>query len=247
MSPGFRVEPLRDAGPLRHGGGALHREAEEQGYLFFRGGLEPEALLALRRAVLELCAERGWLVPDVPLMDGVASPAVRLGAQDDEWVALQCEVAALPDFVALRRHPFILGVLERLFGGPPLDQRGDVCRVMSPAARDLTTPPHQDHFYIPDSGRLWTVWIPLGDCPLEVGGLAILAGSHRLGPLPHHVEGPGQQGAEVTGDSVWATGSYRCGDVLMFSSLTLHRACENTTADRLRLSADFRYVPSPSA
>jgi len=244
MSSGFRVEPLRDSGPLAHDAGALRREAGEQGYLFFPGAVEPEALVRLRRRILERCAERGWLAADAPLMDGVGAPSVRLGAYGEEWVALQCEVAIFPEFVSLRRHPFVLSVLERLFGTPPLEGRGDVCRLFSPAASDLTTPPHQDRFYVPESGRLWTVWVPLGDCPLELGGLAVLPCSHRLGLLPHGGE---RQGVEIPEDRVWATGSYRCGDVVMFSSLTLHRACENATRDRLRISADFRYVPSTAA
>jgi ectoine hydroxylase-related dioxygenase (phytanoyl-CoA dioxygenase family) len=149
----------------------------------------------------------------------------------------------LPEFLALRRDPFVLDVLGRLFGEEPLDGRGDTCRIMSPAARDLTTPPHQDRFYVRQSDLLWTVWIPLGDCPVELGGLAVLPGSHRRGLLPHAGEGAGRQGADVGPEERWATAGYRCGDVLMFNCLTLHRAAENRTLNRLRISADFRYVP----
>jgi ectoine hydroxylase-related dioxygenase (phytanoyl-CoA dioxygenase family) len=34
------------------------------------------------------------------------------------------------------------------------------------------------------------------------------------------------------------------GDVLTFHSHTVHRALPNRTADRMRLSADFRYQPA---
>jgi Phytanoyl-CoA dioxygenase (PhyH) len=238
--PSFPVEPLRDAGPRAAGDpAALRRRAARDGHLFFRGALDEGLVLCLRHEVLVRCAERGWLDPAFPVDAGRCVPWARLAAYDDErWIGLQQEVFVLPELVALRREPFVLAVLERLFGEPPLDQQGDTCRIVSPAARDLTTPPHQDRFYLERSDRLWTVWIPLGDCPLELGGLAVLRGSHRNGLF---LQGP--SGAEVDPEAAWATTDYRAGDVLMFSCLTLHRAAENETENRLRVSVDFRYVP----
>lgn len=243
MTPSFPTEPLRDAAALAGDAAALRRRAEQDGYLFFPRSLEQRIVLALRHEVLERCKRRGWLDPFAPVDDGRCLPRTRLGAYDDAWVDLQREVHVLPEFVALRRAPFVLGVLERLFGEPPLDGQGDTCRLMSPAARALTTRPHQDRYYVRRSDRLWTVWIPLGDCPVQLGGLAVLPGSNRSGLLPHSGEGEGRQGADVTPEATWAIADYSCGDVLMFDCLTLHRAAENTTQNTLRLSADFRYVP----
>jgi hypothetical protein len=243
LTPSFPTEPLRDATAIAQDPAPLRRQAARDGYLFFPGSLDQEAVLALRHEVLERCSRRGWLDPFAPLDEGRCPPWTRLGAYDDAWVDLQREVHVLPEFSALRREPFVLEVLERLFGEPLLDGQGDTCRLMSPAARALTTRPHQDRFYVRRSDRLWTVWIPLGDCPVALGGLAVLPGSNRNGLLPHSGEGEGRQGADVSPDAVWAMADYRCGDVLMFSCLTLHRAAENTTQSTLRVSADFRYVP----
>jgi hypothetical protein len=241
--PSFPTKPLRDAAPVANDSAALRRRAARSGYLFFRGAIERDAVEALRREVLERCARRGWLDPFADVNDGVCLPWLPLGAYDDSWVELQQEVLVLPQLDALRGHPFVLGVLERLFGEPPIDHQGDTVRLMSPAARDLTTPPHQDRFYVRRTDLLWTVWVPLGDCPVELGGLAVLPGSHRAGLREHAGEGIGRQGAGVSPDEAWATADYRCGDVLMFGCLTLHRAAENRTTSRLRISADFRYVP----
>jgi hypothetical protein len=236
--PSFPVEPLRDATRAAGDSAALRRRAERDGHLFFRGALDKALVLRMRHQVLVRCAGRNWLDPAFDVDDGRCVPWVRLGAYDERWVALQQEIVVLPEFAALRREPFVLGVLERLFGEPPLDGQGDTCRIVSPAARELTTPPHQDRFYVERSDLLWTVWVPLGDCPVELGGLAVLSGSHRQGVLPQ-----GPDGAEVEPTLPWATTGYRAGDVLMFSCLTLHRAAENETENRLRLSVDFRYVP----
>jgi hypothetical protein len=237
--PSFPVEPLRDASRSAGDPVALRRRADRDGHLFFRGALDVEPVLRLRHEVLARCAARNWLDPAFPVEDARCPPWVRLGAYDERWVELQQEVFVLPDFVALRHDPFVLGVLERLFGEPPLGEQGDTCRIFSPAAQDLTTPPHQDRYYVTRSDLLWTVWIPLGDCPLELGGLAVLRRSHQDGLLPQ-----GPEGAAVDPAAAWATTGYRAGDVLMFSCLTLHRAAENETANQLRVSADFRYVPA---
>jgi hypothetical protein len=243
LTPSFPTEPLRDAAAIADDAAALRGRADEDGYLFFRDSLEQEAVLALRHEVLERCSRRGWLDPFAPVDEGRCLPWARLGASDDAWVDLQRELHVLPEFAALRRAAFVLGVLERLFGEPPLDGQGDTCRLMSPEARELTTRPHQDRFYVRRSDRLWTVWIPLGDCPVALGGLAVLPGSNKNGLLPHSGEGDGRQGADVSPDSTWAIADYDCGDVLMFGCFTLHRAAENTTQNELRVSADFRYVP----
>jgi hypothetical protein len=44
------------------------------GYVFVRALAPEEKVLEVRRQVLELCAEAGWLDPDQPLMDGIAAP-----------------------------------------------------------------------------------------------------------------------------------------------------------------------------
>jgi hypothetical protein len=222
---------------------ALGARAGELGYLFLRGLLRPSLVRALRLRVLELCASRGWVADDTPLERGIARPGVRLGAYDADFTSLQVALYALPEFRAMRTNPALLDVLERLFGEPARGERGDICRIKSPAAPDLTTPPHQDHFFLGGSARMWTAWIPLGHCPPALGGLAVLPGSNRDGLRSH--DGPREdcKGVPIPPDAVWASSGYRCGDVLLFNCLTVHRALPNVTVDQLRVSVDFRYQP----
>jgi Phytanoyl-CoA dioxygenase (PhyH) len=242
-----RVRPLREHDGSLEDPGELRRQAETLGYLFFRRLVAPEEARALRVGVLDACDELAWLDRAAPRADGVVRAGMKIGRYDDTWTALQRRIVPLPEFTVLRDHPAILQVLRILYRAPVRAGRGDACRVFSPGAPDLTTRPHQDHFYVRGDVALWTVWVPLGDCPLELGGLAVLPGSHREGLRPHAGAGTGEQGVDVGPDAVWATSTYRCGDVLMFNSLTLHRALENRTADRLRISADFRYEPDTTA
>jgi ectoine hydroxylase-related dioxygenase (phytanoyl-CoA dioxygenase family) len=238
----LRIQPLHESNALDTT--AARRDADDYGYLFFRRLIGADQILALRRRVLENCRRAGWVSDDAACLEAFAQPGIRLGAYDERWLSFQQRVLPLPEFVALGRHAAILGILENVFGGPVMSDRGNTCRVMSPRAPEFTTPPHQDYYYVRGSTELWTVWLPLGDCPTEQGGLAVLPGSRALGLLPHAGDGPGRQGAVIGDDGVWATGDYACGDVLMFHCLTVHRALDNLSADRLRISVDYRYQPA---
>ena len=54
------------------------------------------------------------------------------------------------------------------------------CR-SKPPGDDTATPPHYDIVFMGrGTQRLYTSWTPLGDIPVEMGGLMVLENSHRL-------------------------------------------------------------------
>ncbi|MBV7339892.1 phytanoyl-CoA dioxygenase family protein [Chloroflexi bacterium TSY] len=112
-----------------------------------------------------------------------------------------------------------------------------------------TTPTHQDFVHFQGSFANLTCWAPVGDCPLELGGLAVIPGSHKVNRvLEHHfslgagslVVNPEEYKAEI--NPVWHSTNYEIGDTLIFPALTIHQALPNYTADKLRLSLDNRYM-----
>jgi ectoine hydroxylase-related dioxygenase (phytanoyl-CoA dioxygenase family) len=147
----------------------------------------------------------------------------------------------LPEFERLRSHDAVLGVLNAVYGGTARPGCGDTVRLFSPSSPELTTPPHQDGYYVRGRRDLWTAWIPLGACPRELGGLSVVPGSHGDGLRPHAGKGAGRQGVAAEPELAWECTDFECGDVLFFHALTLHRGLENRTDGRLRVSADFRY------
>lgn len=237
----FRANTLLEMGlPL-----PLRRRALADGYLFFRELIEPGTILQLRKEVLAICSDRGWLKNGVDFSEGIARPGMRTLAYDDpQFIELQVKVNLLPEFSALRTHPRILAVLDCIFGGPPEIQCGDVCRLVFPYSHAQTTPPHQDHFYVHRSTALWTVWLPLGDCPRRLGSLRVIPRSHKGGLREHSGEGIGRQAVAGFEEEDWVSGDFRCGDALFFNSLTIHSAHQNCTRNKVRVSVDFRYSPT---
>ncbi|MCC6850402.1 MAG: phytanoyl-CoA dioxygenase family protein [Deltaproteobacteria bacterium] len=240
--------PFDDASALLDDPPALRRVAGARGYLFLPGLLDPRRVRSLRRGALAACAALGLVGAR-----GRAWPGVRLVPNDSPaWLELQARVAPRPAFQALARDRRLMAVLAALFDADPAGGRGDVCRVFLPGAPEHTTPPHQDYFFLRANGfaasdRTWAAWIPLGDCPRAVGGLAVIPGSHRDGLLPHVARDRRGPEVAVPADACWASSPMRAGDVVLVDCFTIHCGLPNATRDRVRLSVDFRYQPSTGA
>ena len=218
----------------------LLEHAHENGYLFFPGLLSAEPLLALRRQVLQVAAQHELLAPDTDPDAGIRRKGVFVCEQDrsETYINFYIDVQKLRLFHALPHHESILRVLEVLFGASVFIHPRHICHVIFPGEHQYTTPPHQDFSPVRGSQETWTVWTPLGDCDAELGGLAIARGSNRHGLL----EDGGVRSWELIEDSTeWAWNPFKCGDVVMFHSLTIHRGRDNVTDDRIRLATSARY------
>ena len=239
----MNIVPMPDSTPLVGDPHRLREIAARDGFLFLRALLPEEIVLPLRRCVLEYASQIGWLDPTVSMMAAHAAPGKRIGYyQDPDWVNLQVHVQthqemwALGEAVAIHRA---LNAVESRSSYLCLST-ANTCRVFSPHP-DTATQPHQDAHYVRMIKDFWTAWIPLGDCPKELGALALLAGSHRDGLREHSGEGIVDGGVSVPDDAVWSAADLRCGDVILFRPHTIHRSLPNRRARTLRLSADFRY------
>ncbi len=239
----MRTRPFEDSSPLIKNPEHMRQRAARDGFLFFRELVPNEPVLSLRRVVLDYASHAGWLDTDAPVNEAQATPGKRIGYyQDPEWVDLQVHVQngsemwALGEALAIHR---VLNTVENRSSYLCLSA-ANTCRVYSPHP-DMATQPHQDAYYVRTIGDFWTVWIPLGDCPLELGPLAFLAGSHHGGLREHSGQGIVDGGVTVPDDAVWSTTDFRCGDVVLFQPFALHCSLPNQSGNRLRLSVDFRY------
>lgn len=222
---------------------ALRTRLDEDGFVFLRGVLRRQAVLGVRRAILECCRAGGWLVPGSTLEDGTTDPARACVEPEPAFLAVYREVQKREAFHALAHDPALLDLAERLLGEPAFPHPNKIARLSFPGNVQHTTPPHQDFPFIQGAARTYTMWIPLGDVPPELGGLQVNRGSHRAGVFAHHIAmGAGGMGIDPADlPDAWHSTAYRAGDVLVFHSHMVHRAAPNRTADRLRLSVDYRY------
>ncbi len=172
-----QVCALEDATELLGRPDALRQRAAEDGCLFCRGLLDPARVLEVRRQALGVCREHGWLAADADPLAGIAHPDVRVGESGDpRWRAFYDDMQRIRDFHALALDPAIIRMFEALFGEPVLAHSRNICRLVFPDMNTHSTPPHQDNYFIGGSDDTWTAWIPLGDCPEELGGLAVNRG-----------------------------------------------------------------------
>src|SRR5262245_19702615 len=223
------VVPLR----VTHPGANSHtirRRAERDGYVFCRALVPRNPVDALRGYALTVASELDWLAADAPADTARAAAGVRLGAYDDpRWLAFLRRVMVHHSFAALRSAPEVAAVLTAILGARPESDAGDLCRVVSSDHPEHTTVAHQDRFYLPDGAPRWSVWMPLGPCPLALGPLAVLPGSHRRGLRPHAGEVAWRRAVDVADDAGWAASDLKPGDAILFSCLTVHRALPNVS------------------
>lgn len=223
---------------------ALRERLADEGYLYFRGLIPRERVLGLRREILAVLGARAWITGGDKLDEAEAvTMPVREG--DEEYFAAYDELQRLESFHSLAHDDNLLGAVRGALGETAFPHPLKVARLVFPSEPEVSTPPHQDFLNNQGSPNLTAAWIPLGDCPMKQGTLAILRGSHHHGVLPLEFSlGPGNRQAVVPNEMrdslTWVTNDFSAGDVLLFPAMTVHASLHNATG-RMRLSVDFRY------
>lgn len=242
---------FQDATPLLDQPEKLREQADKDGFLFFRGLLQADKLLALRREMLEILNARDLLDRSCDLMDGIgdleAIDALTLDRSDVGVTGeIYLEIQRLKRFQGMVHDPALLELFRLLFQTAPFPHPLTIGRIMLPHRKLRATPAHQDFIHIQGTTSTWTTWFPLGDTPRELGGLSVLQGSHKLGTLSvtSHAGAGGLETILCDLDLEWVEGDYRVGDVLTFHSQMVHKALPNRLGNKIRLSCDFRYQPS---
>ncbi len=245
------TKKFRDATPLLAHPAQLHAQADREGFLFFKNLMPKEKLLKLRKQILEILDRRNFLDKSRDLMEGIAN-VEEINKCSPEYFSIggngfpldiYFEIQKLRLFHEIGHDPKLLAVLRTLFQAEPFLHPKTIARVVMPHRDSAPTPSHQDIVYIQGSEQFWTAWYPLGDCPKELGGLTMLEGSHKSGIYDVSPKaGAGNFESILCGlDHEWVAGDYELGDLVMFKSLTVHKALPNQIIEKIRLSCDFRY------
>ena len=238
----FQYEPFRDSTEHLNDGETLRARLAEDGYLFLRGLLPREAILDVRARLLNKAAEGGWLAPDSPVAVGVANSAAACKDPEPRYMSVFRGLWSDEALHRLRIDPRVIALFDRIFGERALAHPMFVQRNIFPQSDgfDFTTGIHQDRVHI-GGATSYAMWMPLGDCPREMGTLAVAAGSHTTGILPTKVgSGAGGMDIAVPIPGTWVTGDFEAGDALIFQDVTVHKALPNRTRS-IRMSFDARY------
>jgi hypothetical protein len=233
------VHELADSLALQANAAALRQRLADDGYLFFRGLLRTADVTVARDSVRTELSLGGWTNGDGRPVGAQRAVTVREALTDPSFRAALASRA----LNRLAYLPPLRGLIRHILGAGAFSYPVKVLRVVYPEPPYQTTRGRYIHQDLAVSGvqDMLTTWLPLMDIPAQLGGLAVLPGSHLGPPLRPELLRADEPG--------WATTDYRPGDVLLFHCLTSHAALPNH-ADQLRISADFRWqaadLPAPA-
>ena len=242
------IRKLRVSNDAMGDAAELQRRIADEGYLFFRRLVNPDRILELRREMMSMIQQVGWLIKGTDPLAGIADVNMRFTEGDNEYSAGYAEVYRIENFHRSAHWPQYLDIIEKMVGSPVMPHPQKVARIWFPKYTEHTTPTHQDFVHFQGSFENITCWAPIGDCPIELGGLAVIPQSHKVERVLEHHFALGAGGLIVDEteheeiDPVWHSIDYEPGDALFFPALTIHKALPNYTDDRLRLSLDNRYM-----
>jgi hypothetical protein len=218
---------------------------DRDGYLYLPGFLDPAVVEDFRAYYFTVLKPAGLdqrQRHDVPLDLGLLRQI------------LFDEIVPGSPYESLCRHPVIAEWFRWLLAEVVHLHKRKIIRHVRPGEVGVgtATQAHYDLVYLREgTDRVLSMWIPLGDCPLERGGLVYLQGSH------HRVRREESEGrlqrpaASITADLPkladdqgrrWLRANYRAGDVVVHCSQIIHAALDNMDSDdTVRLSTDIRY------
>lgn len=258
MSPACFGE-LRSSAALVDDVAALRERLREDGYLYLPGYLDRGLVLQARQVITDRLAAEGYLMPGTPSIQAIARPECGLRFRPDLAEANE------PLYRLLYSGRMMI-LYRQLLGGSVRHFDYTWMRAVAPGTG---TRPHCDIVFMGrGTHQLYTAWTPLGDISLDVGGLMLLEGSHRLDSIrtsygqtdvdvycsnrpdaEEWASGAKRWGGWLARDPVllrerlggrWLTTEFSAGDLLTFGMFTIHASLDNRS-DSIRLSSDSRY------
>jgi len=239
----IKTSPLEPANHLLEKPDLLLQKLQDEGYLYLRNVIDKQDITTLHTDITSIFENAGMLKKGEPKSLAVTD-CKPTNEGEDEYFQLYDAIQRLESFHSLPHTEKLLSLLRDIIGPTTFPHPLGICRLSFPENIACATPPHQDYPNNQGTSNLFACWIPLTDCPRNMGGLAIQPYSHKAGLLPlKYALGPGNRQADIPtaiAQKTWLTTDYKAGDILIFHSHTLHCALPNYT-NRMRLSVDYRY------
>ena len=242
----------------------LRERYEQHGYLWLKGFFKRDDILAFRRHFFKVFEDCGLLAEGSDPQDGIYS-----GQEVDTRKTNQrlMEVARSAAFESFCLQPKHWQFYDAFLNGPSYLHKRKIIRYTTPH-NSSSTGGHYDLVYLrAGTDKLCTSWIPIGDTPVEMGGLVYLEGSDAFGrereaeftemnkslPPEERISafnknmGQGWLSKDLVSlankaNSRWLIADYEAGDLMVHSPYMVHAATDNKDPEnRLRLSTDIRF------
>jgi ectoine hydroxylase-related dioxygenase (phytanoyl-CoA dioxygenase family) len=246
--------PLTDSSALRSDPVRLRRRLADDGYLLLRQVLDRSRVLDARQAYFARF-DPSYLADGTGPRDGIFS-----GHRPDDLGPHGTVGHPAHDFVRsgvwheLVTDPVLTGLATDVLGGPSDLLPRQIVRQFDRSSQRASRA-HVDHTYLDAGvGDVVTMWVPLGDCPVETGPLVYLEDSHRMDgaeldtlrsvsdrpddhrPLSHDLGWVADRSGRR-----WRWADFRAGDVAIHSPHIVHASLD-VCSDAMRLSADIRFL-----
>jgi hypothetical protein len=246
---------LRDSTALVGNGTLLRSRLEQDGYVFLRGVVDRDDVMAARREIFERLVAMDEIEP--PAIEGIATGRSRRRELAGDLGAFWQSVNEGPDLRRVSHGPRMHELMQTIFGEPA---RPHDFMFLRPGVVGRSTHLHYDFpFFARGSSRIHTVWLALGEVPVTDGPLVVLEGSNKYSDLIDRVraidyESKDSPVVQMLGDTVefveqrgsrLLTTDFRAGDLVVFSMFSMHGTLDNhSSVGRVRLSCDVRWQPA---
>jgi ectoine hydroxylase-related dioxygenase (phytanoyl-CoA dioxygenase family) len=242
----------------------LREQFRAQGYLWLKGLLPRAEVLEFRRRFFAACEASGLLAPGSDPVDAIYS-----GNEDKALMRkTMIEAVRWAAYEAFCLSPQIWRFYESFFGNPVYLHKRKLIRSTRPFEENCTGA-HYDLTYLRGgTDTVCTSWIPIGDIPVQMGGLIYLEGADAAGrrleadfsamnkhlPRAERISAYNKNMGSIGWltkdlpalanrlDSRWLIADYEAGDMVVHSAYMIHAATMNENPNgRMRLSTDIRY------
>lgn len=248
------LAPLPDRAHLLDDPAALRTALRRHGVVLLRGVLDPAEAWRLRSAYFGLFPA-SYLKPGTSPAEGIFSGTVPEGLPEHGMPGHPAYSVVRGEELAgfIARSP-LRDLARTLLDGEVNMLPRVIVRHFDHRSRRASRA-HTDYAYMDrGSNSVVTMWVPVGDCPVESGGLVYLEDSHLI--PPERIAGA-RTVADRPGDDRpishdlafvareldrrWLWADYLAGDVVVHGPHIIHASLDNSI-NVMRMSVDVRFV-----
>lgn len=249
------IHEMVDSASLLDNPTALRTRLAEDGYLYLKGVVDKGTVMAARQEVFDRLVAVGEI--KAPAIEGIATGDSRRTELEPDLGAFWRSVSEGRNLRAASNGRDMQRIMSLVFGEPARNQDYIFLRA---GAQGRATGLHFDYpFFTRAHDKVCTVWLPIGDVPVEDGPVVVVEGSNKYRDLIDPMIGfdiskDNSRKADFGADAIsfaqsrgtrLLTRNFEAGDIAMFGMYTAHGSLDNhSPINRVRLSCDLRWQPA---